>query len=191
MKTVEDLIAILQTLPPKSRVIVGDEYEGTIREVAGLEVSDAKSYKRYEKNDSPIVELLVEKMDESWDSWIEEFGEDPRKNRKPRNIKPKVEKIPSEIGFYTNEKTPAEVKEIYELMYQKGYVIIGAEVNGEFDERTYLKGTRQIKVKYMYELHDGGFLLEPYYRWLITVPGNHGSVWIPHDIVMSHLTRVV
>jgi hypothetical protein len=191
MKTVEDLIAILQTLPPKSRVIVGDDDEGTIKEVADLVVSDSKYYKRYERNDSPVVELTVEKMDEFWDSWVEEFGEDPREKRMPKEFKPKVEKIPREIGFYTNEKTPAEVKEIYEFMHQKGYVIIGAEVNGEFDQRDYLKGTRKISVKYFYRLQDADFMEEPVYRCVITAPGAHGSVWIlGEDPVTKYLERV-
>jgi hypothetical protein len=82
MKTVEELIRILQELPPKSRVMVGDRFEGTIRDLDTVELQLSNKYwAKYEKNGERVVEIEVNKTDEFWESFNKEKEEENRKRR--------------------------------------------------------------------------------------------------------------
>jgi hypothetical protein len=192
VKTVEEVIAILQTLPPKSRILVGDSFEGTIRDIEAIKINPTKYYKEHERNDSPIVELTVDHLDEYYDSWIEEHGEDPRMTRKPWKPTKHAEKEIKEIGFYTNIRTPKEMSDVYVFMKTNGYTLVGAEVCGEYDQREYRKEKRSITVRYYFELQDADFMAEPIYRWILSSPTivSPGSCWLLDEDPIPYLKRM-
>jgi hypothetical protein len=76
MKTVEEIISILQTFPSQSRVMVEDKWEGTIMDVGDFTSHDGGRYwSKYQKNDSPVICLHADKTDEWHASWVEESDE--------------------------------------------------------------------------------------------------------------------
>jgi hypothetical protein len=194
VKTVEEVIAILQTLPPKSRILVGDDREGTIRDIGSIRLYEGHHYDDKRKNGVPVVELEVDMTDEWHESWAAEHGgKDLRITRKPKKSSKPVEVIPKEIRFYTDKKTPTPVKQVYEFMKQVGYILIGSDVNNQRDQRWYKKDKKEISICYYFKLQDADFMEEPVYRWTLASPmiASPGSCWLLDEDPIPYLKRIV
>lgn len=59
---VEELISRLLSLPPKARVLIGDNEEGVMRDISSIHLSTC--YNNLAKNDLPVVEIEIERLRE-------------------------------------------------------------------------------------------------------------------------------